>query len=227
MKKIGILILVVAVGILAGCSDDDSSNEPLYGDFGIAFKDEAQPLGYVVKLDDGDHIIPISPSYLTNDWEDSSRVLVYFEVEQQVADIGGSDTYEVNVVEWKDILMKDIFNISPATEDSIGNDPIVVKRMWVTDNLLNFELVYYGNNATHMVNLVKQPGEITSAELPIELEIRHNKFNDQELFQYSAYVSFDLTPLEIAGQDSVEFKVSGTNYHANNYSYNGVYNYGN
>jgi len=121
--------------------------------------------------------------------------------------------------------MKNIFEITPETEDSIGNDPVIIKNMWVTDNFLNFELSFWGNNKTHMVNLVKQPGEITSEDLPVELEIRHNKFDDEELFRYSAYVSFDMSPLKIAGTDSVTFKVSGKNYDSVTYTHDGVYKY--
>ncbi len=224
MRTVKILILVLVAAVFVKCSDDDAS-EPVYGGFGLVLVDDSQPLGYVIKMDDEDYIIPLSPSRIIDSWDDSTRILVYFYVEEQVDAIDGNDTYEVRMLDWENILMKDIFTITPETEDSIGNDPIIMKKMWVTDNFLNFELSFWGNNETHMVNLVKQPGEIVAGDQPIELEIRHNKFDDEELFRYSAYVSFDLEPLKITGLDSVSFTVSGINYDSGTYSFDGVYKY--
>jgi hypothetical protein len=78
----------------------------------------------------------------------------------------------------------------------------------------------------HYINLVKEPGELTSADQPIELELRHNDNGDVEDIPYAAYVSFRLNELQIAGLDSVEFRVTSTDYDGELFEYEGVYHFG-
>jgi hypothetical protein len=122
--------------------------------------------------------------------------------------------------------MKDIIDITAENQDSIGNDPVIVRDVWLTDSLLNFKIKYWGYDQTHFINLVKQPGEITADNQPIEMELRHNKNSDDENIPFTAYVSFKLNKLEIAGQDSVKYRVTGTDYDGNDFEYEGVYHYG-
>ena len=122
--------------------------------------------------------------------------------------------------------MKGILDITPENQDSIGNDPIVVQKYWITNNLLNLELKYWGRKEIHFINLVKQPGVLTSAGQPFELEIRHNSNNDEESIPYKALVSFKLDGLQVAGIDSVRFKVKSTDYDDKLHEFEGVYKYG-
>lgn len=225
-RKLMKIILVFAVLIFFGCSNDDDYNEQVRVGFGIALEDVSMPLGFSIEMDDKYYVVPVSPTNALSGMEDSSRVLIYFDELSKVNDIEGLDAYVVNVVEWDDILLKNILDITYEIEDSLGNDPIIIQKMWVTGDFLNFKLKFWGNYKQHLVNLVKEPGELTSEDLPIVLELRHNDQDDMEQFLYSAYVSFKLSSIQISGLDSVSFKVSGTNYSLNSYEYNGVYNYG-
>ncbi len=96
----------------------------------------------------------------------------------------------------------------------------------MANDLLNFQLKYYGHSEIHFINLVKQPGELTPESQPFELEIRHNKNDDLEDVPYTAFVSFKLDSLQVAGLDSVSFKVTGKDYDGGIFEYNGVYKYG-
>ena len=95
----------------------------------------------------------------------------------------------------------------------------------MANGLLNFQLKYYGRNETHFINLVKQPGELTAEGQPFQLELRHNKNDDSEDIPYTAFVSFHLDTLQIAGLDSVRFKVICKDYDDKPFEYNGVYKY--
>ncbi|HYQ58277.1 MAG TPA: NigD-like C-terminal domain-containing protein, partial [Draconibacterium sp.] len=94
-------------------------------------------------------------------------------------------------------------------------------------SLLNFKLKYWGYNKTHFLNLVKQPGEITADDQPIQLELRHNANNDPESIPYTAYVSFSLNSLRINELDSVRFEVVAPDYYGGTYQDSGVFNYSN
>jgi hypothetical protein len=121
--------------------------------------------------------------------------------------------------------MKGILDITPENEDSIGNDPIIVQDYWITNNLLNLELKYWGRNEIHFINLVKLPGVLTSAGQPFNLEIKHNSNKDEESIPYVALVSFKLDTLQVAGIDSVRFKVKSTDYDGKLKEFDGVYKY--
>jgi hypothetical protein len=121
--------------------------------------------------------------------------------------------------------MKGIMDITPENEDSIGNDPIIVSEYWITDSLLNFKLKYWGYSGMHYLNLVKQPGDITAADQPIQLELRHNANDDRESVPYTAFVSFSLNSLRIDGLDSVSFEFTSTDYDEQEYTEEGIYDY--
>jgi len=60
---------------------------------------------------------------------------------------------------------------------------------------------------------------------PVELELRHNANGDVEDFQYNAFVSFSLNELKVAGLDSVQFRVTSTDYDGDLFEYEGVFRY--
>jgi hypothetical protein len=159
--------------------------------------------------------------------EADDRLLLNFTIlDDKLNDAGEIIAYYVKINSAKKVLTKSILDITEANKDSIGNDPIIVKECWMANGLLNFQLKYYGRNETHFINLVKQPGDLTAEEQPFELELRHNKNGDEEDVPYTAFVSFHLDSLQVAGLDSVRFKVSSTDYEGEPFEYNGVYKYG-
>ena len=91
--------------------------------------------------------------------------------------------------------------------------------------MLNFELQYYGGEKTHFINLVKQPGPTASGSDPILLELRHNDNGDTQHYPLTAIVTFDLSSLKVAGQDSVKFKVVAKGFDNTDFEYTGVYKY--
>ena len=223
------LLKFSVVGLLAislfSCdlNDDDGYSLGKYWvGFGIISTDGSD---YTIKMDDGSELFPVDGYYHWDSEDDSTRVLVNFTILDDKVINDTKEEYYVRVNSVRDILFKDVLDITPAIEDSIGNDPIHVDDVWTTNNMLTFQLQYYGNGLVHYVNLVKQPGEITSADEPIQLELRHNNKDDTPNYQMSAFVTFDLSSMQIAGQDSVTFKVSGKDFEGEDFEYNGVYRY--
>jgi hypothetical protein len=196
------------------CNDDDgySLNDQWIG-FGVLKGDGES--AYQIVMDNGDELVTLASNYpgWWEDFDNGDRVLLNFTIlDEELNDDGSVDVYYVKLNDIDDILMKGVLDITPEIEDSIGNDPIVVDKYWMTDSLLNFRLKYRGYSATHFLNLVKEPGEITEADQPIQLELRHNANNDDEAIPYTAYVSFSLNSLRINELDSVQFQFTSTDY---------------
>jgi len=238
MKKLGIGIIIVLTVLISGCLDDEGySLGDMWVGFGMVELTNDDPLEYKITMDNGDILIPVAseqyyPWYHYSSGNQGSvlttgdRILINYTIIGDDADQSGEiTTYFVKVNSVKKILLKGILDITPAIEDSIGNDPVIVEDCWVQDSLLNFELKYWGSTQIHFINLVKEPGELTESSQPVELELRHNKNDDAESIQYSAFVSFYLNELKIDGLDSVQFRVTSTDYEGDLFEYEGVYNY--
>ena len=235
MNKIVFGILFGFMIVFAGCNDDDEGYS--LGDIWIGLGIVENAESYRIVLDNGVVLVPVA--YGNNPWhhhdnsgeghniEAGDRVFVNYTVlDDEVNNEGEIVTYYVKINSAKKVLMKGILDITPENEDSIGNDAIIVQEHWVTNNLLNLELKYWGRNEIHFINLVKQPGVLTADKQPFELELRHNSNGDEEEIPFVALVSFKLDSLQVAGVDSVRFKVKSTDYDGKLVEFNGVYKYG-
>lgn len=235
MKRLVFGILVGFLFIFAGCNDDDGYS---LGDMWIGFGIVEDTDNYKIVLDDGDVLYAVAfGGYETeydhghsdnhNKIEAGDRVMVNFTILQdKLNDAGEVIAYYVKVNSTKKVLTKGILDITEENKDSIGNDPIIVKECWMANNLLNFQLKYYGRYETHFINLVKQPGDLTAEGQPFELELRHNDNDDMQDIPYTALVSFKLDSLQVAGLDSVRFRVTSTDYDGELFEFEGVYKYG-
>jgi hypothetical protein len=235
MKKIVFGILIGFLFVFAGCNDDDDYYS--LGDIwiGMGIVDSNQSPS--ITMDNGIVLVPVAynhyPWHYHNhsgerkEIEAGDRVLVNYTVlDDEKNNEGEIVKYYVKINSLKKVLMKGILDITPENEDSIGNDPIIVQDHWVTNNLLNLELKYWGRNEIHFINMVKQPGVLTAGKQPFEIELRHNANGDDKAIPYVALVSFQLDSLQVAGLDSVSFKVKSTDYDGKMNEFNGVYKYG-
>ena len=231
MKKIVFGILIGSLLILTGCLDDDGYS---VGNQWIGFGVIQNVNNLKVKMDNGDLLKPVSYNntayynFETRDGLDvGDRVFLNFTIlDDSVDDSTDVTTYFVTLNSLEEVLLKQIMDITPEKEDSIGNDPIIVKDTWIANNMLNFKLKYWGRYETHFINLVKQPGVLTADDQPIQLELRHNNNNDDDAIPYTAYVSFRLDSLMVNGLDSVRFDVTCEDYDGEPFLYEGTYVYG-
>lgn len=238
MKKYLSGILLGILVITNGCLDEDEySLNRMWVGFGMIEETNSDPLTYKINMDNGDVLVPVASDYNHHWYYDTSgntgsrlqtgdRVLLnYTIIGDNAGDGEEAEKYYIKVNSVMKILLKGIMDITPENQDSIGNDPITVKDWWINDSLLNFEIKYWGRYEIHFINLVKEPGNLTEEDQPIELELRHNDNNDVKDFPFAAYVSFKLNDLKIDGLDSVRFRVSCTDYNDEIFEFDGVYNY--
>ena len=226
MKTLWIWTFALVAILMTSCQKDDDSYS--VGKFWVGFGiiDKSGPDSFTVQMDDGSIIHPVAGNLNGSWFEDDQRVLVNYTI---VSDKKVDETdkeYFVKINSARKILMKGIVDITEAIEDSIGNDPVIIRDAWMSSNqLLNMELRYFGNLEVHFINLVKEPGELTAADQPIELELRHNKNGDREDVLFNAFVSFDLSAIMIEDQDSVSFIVRSVDYQGDESTFEGTYKY--
>lgn len=228
MKTIRFFMLAVLVSTMfVSCNMDDDgySLSNMWVGFGLTDKVDEESKSFIIRMDDGTVLYPVATQIPWFDMEDDQRLLVNYTVVGDKKVSGENKEYYVRINSLKEILYKGIFDITPATEDSIGNDPIHVKDAWLAGNLLTFELSYYGNSRVHYINLVKQPGAITAENEPIVLELRHNNRDDEPRVPMTALVTFKLDAIKIDGKNSVNFKVVGNDFNGEKYEDTGVFKY--
>jgi hypothetical protein len=227
MKRVIFALLVTVSLLFTGCLNDDDGYS--MGDIWIGFGIVEDEQSFRIKLDDGDILIPVAFSdYLTSKSEvkTGDRVFLNFTVlDEKKNNDGEIEAYYVKINDYEKVLMKGILDITEAIEDSIGNDPIIVLDYWVSNNLLNLKLKYWGEQKKHFINLVKEPGVLTAGDQPFELELRHNDNDDNQSIAFVSFVSFKLDSLEISGLDSIRFKVSSKNYNDETITFEKVYKY--
>ena len=225
MKKLfSLMLLGVMLALFQGCDMDDDgySLDNFWVGFGLV---EKAGDTFTIKMDDGEVLYPSTTAVLAGDVFNNERVLVNFTSLGNKDNPDHDELYYVKINSLRKILYKGIFDITPAKEDSIGNDPIQVNDKWIKNGILNFEIKYWGGYKTHFINLVKQPGTITSANEPVILELRHNANDDRKDFPYSSFVSFDLSALKIQGKNSTLFKVKAKGFDGKDFEYSGEYEY--
>ncbi len=103
--------------------------------------------------------------------------------------------YDVRLNDVFTVLTKGIFNISKATQDSIGNDSISIDDMWIGSDYLNVQFVYPGYNKTHYINLVNDTSKVF-LDGKTHLFFRHNSNSDAPVYYRSGIVSFNLKSLQ-------------------------------
>ena len=163
---------------MVGCNwlddnfDNGHSRDNAWISFGLVQKDTVAK-AFTIDLDNGTILYPEANSGWYNNVTNHQRVLVNYTIIGNKTDSTSIVKYDVKIYSLRNILYKGILNITPAMEDSIGNDPIHVKDHWLKDNMLNFELSYLGGSKIHYINLVREPG--ASATEPVILQLRHNK----------------------------------------------------
>ena len=133
--------------------------------------------------------------------KDGQRIIAYYTILSD-GPAGGSYQHDVMLRDAYEILTKGIFNITSATQDSIGHDPVKIEEIWIGSDYLNITFTYRGNDQIHFINLVSD-ASIQYNDGKTHLEFRHNANSDAPTYNFSGIVSFDLTSLKKSGIESL------------------------
>lgn len=207
MKKLFIAISLLL--LIVSCSDDIKSNENNHIDIATVENPTLSPKFYFI-LDNGERMYTTTSDYRP---KDGQRIIANYSFIS-----AGSDANSVlkNVVRLNDVyevLTKGILKIKPKQQDSIGNNQIEIKSMWVGSDYLNIEFAYLGLNKIHYINLVSDSTK-TYPDNKIHLEFRHNANGDYPSYSKWGMSSFDLRPLKAHGAlgDSINLVIHTREY---------------
>lgn len=196
MKSFNKTAIVILMGVLVtACSDFDDVETPL-DNFKVNLATVGNPDEknvFFLNLDDSTMLWTAASAFHNYKPKDGQRVLANYTILDDKRPTGLYD-YDVRLNDVYEVLTKPIFNITPATQDSIGNDPIQVTEIWIGSKYLNVEFVYYAFNKAHFINLVKDDSK-TYDDGKIHLEFRHNAMGDFEQDRRYGLASFDISSL--------------------------------
>jgi hypothetical protein len=217
IKRILPVIIVFSVMILfSGCEKEH--NDKYYyvlGDMHVT-TDSA-----LIISDDNERLLISNRSGISSVIKDKDRIYAYFTINDKK--ISSDTLYIISLYSIEKVLMKPIFVLTPGTLDSIGNDPLSVRSLWITKKYLNLSFRYFGNNQKHYINLTRQEGSVPVDT--ISLEIRHNNKNDEPFNEIYALVSFDLASIQNTLKDSVILHITAKEFEDRNYEKYLTYKY--
>jgi hypothetical protein len=219
-KKINYLKLIIpailGVGLIfTSCVKDDEHYS--IGDFIVSFgtiEQKSTALNdYVIHLDAGDNVIPLTTAVPSFEIKNNQRVLVSFNPLSDEKLTDSTVTYQAKINSLRDILFKGIKKYTEVADDSMGHDPIIVRDSWIskTGGILTIDIKYYTQGSVHYINLIDN-GEANGIDKPFVLELRHNARGDRSDYPATGYVSFKLDYLKLAGKTETKFFIRYTDY---------------
>ncbi len=156
--------------------------------------------------------------------KNGQRIIVNYSILTVKGDTS-SYNHDVRVNDIYEVLTKGIFKIKPENQDSIGNDLISIKQMWIGSDYLNVEFYYPGYDKIHYINLVSDRTK-TYTDSKVHLEFRHNDNNDNPTYTKSGIVSFNLWSLRSkATADSLNIVIHTHEFSSSSKTYNLTYKF--
>lgn len=198
----GIILMLALLGMLS-CNEH---NEYSLGDFrvDIATAEIGNDGTFSLTLDDGTKLWPAASDvrYLP---EKGQRVFVNYTI---LSDNQNGYDHFIKINDIWDILTKKAIVLTAANADSIGNDPVKVNDMWISNDFLNVDFMFnYGGVRPHAINLVRNALDPYPADGKIHLEFRHNAYQSANSQLYQGFVCFDLRPFKTNASDSVSLSI--------------------
>lgn len=205
MKKTVSTIGLLLIGILLITPSCDDNSRSL-GNFRINIA-TVIPEGqnaYSLLLDDGTHLWPAASDVRYTPTH-NQRVFLNYTI---LSEKQNKYDHYIRVNDIWNILTKPAIELNAQNKDSIGNDPVRVKAVWVGGDYLNVSFMFnYGGVKPHLINLVKNTLSTEVSPKAIDLEFRHNSYQSAQPRLYEGFVCFDLKPFREIDADSVNLSI--------------------
>ena len=196
MKKKILILAAVLPFLFMACNDDDAYSLDKFWQSIATVENPENNSAYFFMCDDSVRMWTAAPMGMTYRPKSGQRIIANYTILNDQPK-GSEYDHDVRMNSVYEVLTKDIFKVTPETQDSIGNDPIEIVSMWIgsKSHFLNVEFVFHGLNKTHFVSLVSDANK-TYSDGKIHLEFRHNANNDSPSYRKAGIVSFDLRSLQ-------------------------------
>lgn len=214
-KNLVAALVITAVYLLTACNREETL---YYSALGIIHISEDS---VVIETDNGNRLLVDDRDKIGIPLVDKDRVIAYFTLVDRTAPAGIDLVIEIYDI--SKVLYKPVIELTSAIADSIGDDPLTVGSVWLDKDFLNLSFIYYGGQRMHFINLIRQPGELRTDT--IDLEIRHNDNDDGGTNSYSGFVSFDLSSLQNDVNDSVILRIKAREFSNQTYRENFIYSW--
>jgi len=187
------LLLLLLPFFVACNNDNDSLNDNYHIDIATVINPE-QSSSFLFQLDNNK--LMWTDTYSSSSYipKDGQRIVANYTLLPDKP-LDALYDYKVKLNDVYNVLTKGIFAIKPSQQDSIGNDSITIKNMWVGSDYLNVEFVYPGNDKIHFISLVSDASKVYT-DGKTHLEFRHNANDDRPAIYRQGIVSFNLKSLK-------------------------------
>ncbi len=201
MKKF-LLILLLPAFALVSCNDDDGYSLDKFWVSMATVENPDDNSYFYLRLDNNDRLWVASTNFYNYRPRTGQRILADYTILNDKPENAGYQ-HDVKLNDAYNILTKNIFYITPETQDSIGNDPIGVRDIWVGGDYLNIRFFFDASGKTHFINLVRDNSKEYN-DGRIHLEFRHNAYDDEQRYRVGGWVSFNLNSLFVQPQEITE-----------------------
>ena len=195
MKTIVRLLLIVALLPLFEACEDRSNNDIINYQVDIAtVQNPYNESSFFFRLDNNQLMYVDESAFSGYAPKDGQRIIANYTL---LSNKSATHLYnfDVRLNDAYNVLTKGIFNVTKATQDSIGNDSIAIDDMWIGSDYLNVQFEYPGYNKTHFINLVNDTSKVFT-DGKIHLYFRHNSNSDSPVYIRSGIVSFNIKSLQ-------------------------------
>lgn len=212
--------------MLAACSDDEGNSLDNFLIDIATIENPENNTAFFLNLDNKKRLWTAASDLKYYRPKNGQRVIANYTILSETSQTATYD-YIVKLNDVYEVLTKGIFEITPATQDSIGDDYVYIRDMWIGSDFLNVRFDYPGGNKVHFINLVSD-NQKTYDDGKIHLEFRHNANGDYPHFNLSGIVSFNLKSLQVSGESEVKIVVHTREFNmpAGGNTYNLTYKYG-
>lgn len=193
MKKL--LTGIIVLFLIISCNNDDVNSNDKNWQAIATVENPTLSTTFNFRLDNGDLMYTNTAGLLNYKPKDGQRIIANYSFIETNSAASSTIKNNVKLNDAYEILTKGIFKIKPAQQDSIGNDQIEIRSIWVGSDYLNVEFVYLGYNKNHYINLVLDDAK-TYTDNKTHLEFRHNANGDYPSSSKWGMASFDLKSLK-------------------------------
>ncbi|MBV5282003.1 MAG: NigD-like N-terminal domain-containing protein [Paludibacter sp.] len=211
MKKL--LTGIIVLFLIISCNNDDVNSNDKNWQAIATVENPTLATEFNFRLDNGDLMHTNTTALLNYKPKDGQRIIANYSIIEPTLPASSTIKSNVRLNDAYEILTKGIFKIKPAQQDSIGNNEIEIKSIWVGSDYLNVEFVYLGYNKNHYINLVSDDAK-TYTDNKVHLEFRHNANSDYPSSSKWGMASFDLRSLKVNHNpnDSVKMVIHTKEY---------------